>query len=175
MNTTKGWVQGYNAQAAANDNGIVVAADVTQDINDFRQCEPMMAATKTSLDAAGVIDPIEIMLFDAGYLSESNICADWPSRLIAVGKAHKLRERNPTSGEPPADASPIEAMLHKLCTPEGSALYKKRQHTIEPVFGTIKEQRGYRRFSRRGLAAVKAEWQLITATHNINKLYKLAR
>ena len=64
-------------------------------------------------------------------------------------------------------------MEHRLRTPEGAAIYTKRQHTVEPVFGTIKEQRGYRRFSRRGLEAVQAEWQLITAAHNIIKAYHL--
>jgi hypothetical protein len=173
MKNAQGWVQGFNAQAAVNEHGVVLAADVTQDATDFAQCLPMIAATQANLDAAGVTEPVGTMLFDAGYLSEANLTAEGPTRLIATGKAWKLRRQNPTSGPPPPDASPIAAMEHWLRTPEGAAVYTKRQHTVEPVFGTIKEQRGYRRFARRGLRAVQAEWQLITAAHNIIKAYHL--
>jgi transposase len=171
MKTATGWVQGYNAQAAVNEHGVVVAAALTQDGNDVGQCQPMIAATQTNLHQAGVTDPIGIMLFDSGYLSDDNLTIEGPARLIATGKAWKLAQRKPTSGEPPADASPIEAMEHRLRTPEGQALYSQRQHTVEPVFGTIKEQRGYRRFMRGGLDAVTAEWRLITATHNLLKMF----
>ena len=173
MKTAQGWVQGFNAQAAVNEHGVVLAADVTQDATDFAQCLPMIAATQANLGAAGVTEPVGTMLFDAGYLSEANIIAEGPTRLIATGKAWKLRRQNPTSGPPPHDASPIAAMEHQLRTPEGAATYTKRQHAVEPVFGTIKEQRGYRRFARRGLEAVQAEWQLIAAAHNIIKAYHL--
>jgi transposase len=174
MKTQGGWIQGFNAQAAVTDAGIVVAADVTQDPFDVGQCEPMMAATQANLVAVGVTDTIGMMLFDAGYLSEANVTAAGPPRLIATGKAWKHRRESPTSGEPPDGLSPVEAMEHRLRTPDGAALYAKRQHTVEPVFGTIKETRGYRRFTRRGIDAVKAEWQLITAAHNINKLHRHA-
>jgi len=171
MKNAHGWLQGYNAQAAVNRHGLAVAADVTQDGNDVGQCEPMMAATQANLDAAGITEPIGTLLFDAGYLSERNLTVNGPDRLIATGKTWKLRREQPTSGPPPKDASPVEAMDHRLRTPDGSALYSQRQHTVEPVFGTTKEQRGYRRFSRRGLAAVRAEWQLIMAAHNVLKLF----
>lgn len=173
MKTAQGWVQGFNAQAAVNEHGVVLAADVTQDATDFAQCQPMITATQANLGAAGVTEAVGTMLFDAGYLSEANIIAEGPTRLIATGKAWKLRRHESTSGPPPDNASPIEAMEHRLRTPEGAAIYTKRQHTVEPIFGTIKEQRGYRRFTRRGLQAVQAEWQLITAAHNIIKAYHL--
>jgi len=174
MKTPQGWVQGFNAQAAANELGVVIAGDVTQQGNDSWQCQPMMAATMASLEAAGIDDNVGIMLFDAGYLSDANLNADGPDRLIATGKSHTLRRSKPTSGPAPQAASATAAMEHRLRTPEGAALYQKRQHIIEPVFGTIKETRGFRRFSRRGLDAVKAEWLLILATHNINKAFKHA-
>lgn len=172
MKDQRGWVQGYNAQAAVNQDGIVLAADVTQDGNDVEQCMPMMTATRANLDAAGITEPVGTMLFDAGYFSEANLTADGPDRLIATGKAWKLRHSDPTHGPPPKDATPIEAMHHRLCTPEGSSLYTKRQHTVEPVFGDIKHLRGLRRFSRRGLRAVDAEWKLQTAAHNILKMFR---
>jgi hypothetical protein len=148
MTTANGWIQGFNAQAAANTNGIVIAADVTQQVNDSQQCQPMMQAVQDSLAAAGISDPVGMALFDAGYISEANIVAPGPPRLIATGKSFKLRQQTPTSGDPPPDATPVQAMQHQLCTPEGSELYKLRQHTIEPIFATIKERLGFRRFSR---------------------------
>ena len=172
MKTHNGWVQGYNAQAAANEQGLVLAAEATQDINDLCQCEPMMARTRANLDAAGVTEPVEMMLFDAGYLSEHNLTIEGPDRLIATGKAWKLRREEPTEGPPPSDATPIAAMGHRLRTEEGAALYAKRQHTIEPIFGDIKELRGFRRFSRRGLDAVDAEWKLQMTAHNILKMFR---
>jgi transposase len=171
MRNAQGWVQGFNAQAAANEAGIVIAGDVTQQANDSLQCQPMIAATLASLNAAGIAEPVGVMLFDAGYISDANLKAAGPDRLIATGKAHTLRKSTPTSGEAPPGSSATAAMEHRLRTPDGAALYKKRQHTIEPVFATVKDTRGYRRFTRRGLAAVKAEWLLILATHNINKAY----
>lgn len=172
MKTANGWVQGYNAQAAVNEDGIVLAADVTQEHNDVGQCQPMMARTRANLDAAGIADAVEVMLFDAGYLSEENLTVEGPDRLIATGKSWKLRRQHPTEGSPPADATPVEAMGHRLRTDDGAALYAKRQHTIEPVFGDVKHLRGFRRFSRRGLTAVDAEWKLQMAAHNILKMFR---
>jgi Transposase DDE domain len=177
-----GWVQGYNAQAAVSKDGIVVAADVAQDISDTVWCEPMSDATRNNLDDAGVTEPVGTFLFDAGYWSNANGAnvSDHddgrPSRLIATTKSHKqrqaLRDKGPATGPPPSRATPAEAMEHRLRTAEGQALYSKRQHTVEPVFGDIKHTRGFRRFSRRGLDAARAEWQLITATHNLLKLHR---
>jgi len=171
MHTAKGYIQGYNAQAAVNQHGVVLAASITQDANDLQQCEPMIAALADNMKAANIDKPVGTMLFDAGYLSENNLGAEGPDRLIATGKAWKLRREEPTSGPPPDGAGPIEAMDHRLRTPAGAELYSQRQHTVEPVFGDIKENRGYRRFMQRGLHAVQAEWQLITAAHNLRKLF----
>lgn len=172
MKDPHGWVQGYNAQAAVNQHGVVLAADVTQDANDVEQCTPMMAATQANLDAAGITEPVGTMLFDAGYLSEDNLTAEGPDRLIATGKAWKLRRSDPTDGSPPDDATAIEAMEHRLRTADGSTLYAMRQHTVEPVFGDVKHLRGFRRFTRRGLRAVDAEWKLQMAAHNILKMFR---
>jgi transposase len=176
MKSPQGWVQGYNAQAGVNDQGVVVAAAVTQDGNDAKQCAPMMAATEAALHAAGVFDPIGMLLFDAGYWSDANATAEGPSRLIATTKDYKqrkaARDLGATVGEPPGDAAPLEAMEHRLRTAEGAALYAKRSVTVEPVFGQVKDGRGFRRFMRRGLHAVDAEWQLICATHNLLKLHR---
>jgi transposase len=176
MKTPTGWVQGYNAQAAVNDTGVILAAVVTQDHNDLRQCAPMMAAVADRLAAAGIDEPIGTMLFDAGYLSEDNLTAIGPDRLIATAKSWKLgrtaRQHGYLQGDPAANAGPIEAMEHRLRTEDGARLYRLRQHTIEPVFGDTKSNRGFTHFVRRGLSAANAEWQLIATTHNLLKLHR---
>lgn len=149
MNGPRGWVQGYNAQAAATEDGIVLAAVATQDHNDTQQCTPMMTATAANLTAAKVTDDVGVFVFDAGYLTVTNLTADGPDRLIATGKSKSLRNEELISGPPPDEADPIEAMHHRLRTPQGSAIYSKRQHIIEPVFADAKHLRRFRRFSRR--------------------------
>jgi transposase len=178
-----GWVQGYNAQAAVSEDGVVIAADVAQDINDTLWCEPMTEATRHNLDDAEVSEPVGTFLFDAGYWNNangSNVTVDSdgrPSRLIATTKSYKLRQQlrdqGPATGPPPQGTTPAEAMEHRLRTTEGEALYKKRQHTVEPVFGAIKHNRGFRRLTRRGLDAARAEWRFIATTHNLLKLHRL--
>jgi len=178
MKTQTGWVQGFNAQAAVNANQVVVAAEVTQDHNDANQLIAMMEATVSSAMAAGISEPIEMVLADAGYWSEDNATAPGPDRLIATLKDWKqrkaARELGTTQGDPPPGASVLEAMEHRLRTEEGAALYALRSCTVEPIFGQAKENRGVRRFMRRGLDAAQSEWSLICATSNILKLFTRA-
>ena len=175
MKTATGWVQGYNAQAAVNEHQIVVGHAVTQDANDVNQYQPMVAVTLGALADAGVTVTIGLVLADAGYWSDANATDPGPDRLIATLKDWKqrraARDLGTTTGPPPDNASALEAMEHRLRTPEGAADYAKRSHTVEPVFGDHKENRGYRRFRRRGLAAVSSEWALINLSHNITKLF----
>jgi hypothetical protein len=58
-----------------------------------------------------------------------------------------------------------------LATELGERLYRKRSQTAEPMFGHTKHNRGMDRFHRRGRSAVRTEWRLITATHNLLKLH----
>lgn len=175
MKTAKGWMQGYNAQAAVNEHQIVLAYAITQDANDVNQYQPMVTATQTAVAAAGVTDPIGMVLADAGYRSEHNATAEGPDRLIATLKDCKQRRaaRNlgTTTGPPPEDASPLDALQHRLRTPEGAERYALRSHTVEPVFGNHKKNRGQREFRRRGLSAVRSEWSLTNTVHNIAKLF----
>src|SRR5215210_2334605 len=67
VKATRGWIQGYNAQAAVNEQQIVIAAEVTVDSPDFGHLEPMVSATRTELAAAGIAVPPEVVLADAGY------------------------------------------------------------------------------------------------------------
>ena len=175
MKTAKGWVQGYNAQAAANEHQVVVSCSVTQDANDVGQYQPMVAKTEDTLGAVGVTEPIGLVLADAGYWSEDNASAAGPDRLIATLKDWKqrraAREMGTTTGPPPQGATPLEAMEHRLRTAEGAVAYATRSHTIEPVFGDHKENRGWHGFRRRGIDAVRSEWAFMNASHNLTKLF----
>ena len=83
MKSQTGWVQGYNAQAAVDEGGVVLSARVTNEPSDVKQCQPMMAATRHELDAVGIAAEIGTMLFDAGYCSKENLTAPGPDRLVA--------------------------------------------------------------------------------------------
>jgi hypothetical protein len=175
MKTSGRWLQGYNPQAAVNAEGVIIAAEVSQDTNDMRQCVPMMAATQANLDAAGVEEAIGTMLFDAGYCSDANITAPGPDRLIATAKSWKMRRETTHNSYLDGDAAPgashRQAMEHRLRSKEGAELYAMRQHTVEPVFGQIKHNRRYDRFMRRGRGSADAEWKLMATAHNIIKLF----
>ncbi|MGH9067012.1 MAG: transposase [Acidimicrobiales bacterium] len=175
MKTQQGWVQGYNVQAAVNADQVVIACAATQDHNDSAQLVPMMAAAERRARQAGIDGPIGLILADAGYWSDDNAAAEGPDRLIATTKDWKqrraAREMGTTTGPPPEDASALEAMEHRLRTPEGAAAYGTRSHTVEPVFGDAKENHGFRRFMRRGLSAANSEAHLIFSAHNLKKIF----
>lgn len=171
MPTANGWVQGYNAQLAVNETGVIVAAEVFCETNDHNLLQPMMAALDNS---APVLGPVGVLLADAGYCNEANLTCPGPVRLIAVSNAQATRndDRPATKGPPPAQARPIPAMDHTLRTPEGRHLYKQRSWTVEPGIGNLKTNLGFTRFARRGHQAARAEWQLITAAANLLKLHR---
>jgi hypothetical protein len=79
-----------------------------------------------------------------------------------------------TEGEAPSDLDSREKMRWKVRTAEGRQVYAQRKYTVEPVFGQIKEARGFRRFLLRGLSTVEAEWGLVCTVHNILKLFRYA-
>jgi transposase len=159
-------VQGYNAQAVATVEQIIVAADVTQQGVDATQLEPMSSQATQTLAEAGVEDEIRTLLADGGYwngphmqlLAQAGIEVIVPTRSGVRTKARKLA---------PKQGPEAERIDRLLSTPAGKALYTQRQHMIETVFANTKFNRGIRRFQRRGLAACRAEWRLIAATHNL--------
>ena len=112
-------------------------------------------------------------------MSEANVqacAAAGVEPLIAQGRqAHHepLAERFAPAPPPPVDPTPAEAMAHALKTARGKMLYALRKQTVEPVFGIIKETMGFRRFSLRGLQAVRGEWSLVTMAWNIKRLHVL--
>jgi len=182
MKTRKGYVQGYNAQAAVTEEQIIIAAEVTQEANDKKQLHPMIEKTAENIEAAGVEEKVGVALADAGYWSEANVQeaeADGPELLIATTKDWKqrkaARERPPPRGRIPKDISVRERMDRKLMTKRGRATYKKRSRTVEPVFGQIKDARGVGRFLLRGLDGASGEWKLLCGTHNLLKLWRSGR
>ena len=176
MKTAGGYLQGYNAQAVVNEQGVVLAAEVVQDHNDVHQFLPMVRLLLANLLAVGLVAAVGTVLCDAGYWSDANATAQGPDRLIATARSWRLRrkarEEGPTSGPPPEGAGHAAAMEHRLLSEEGSRLYARRSVIVEPLFGQHKEVRGYQRFVRRGCQAADAEWKLINAAHNVNKLYR---
>jgi transposase len=180
MKTAKGYVQGYNAQAAATAEQIIVAADVTQEANDVEQPAGMLAQAQSNAAAAGIAEKIGVGLMDAGYWSEANAAAlcgpNAPDVLIATTKDWKqrkaLRECSPPRGRIRKHLGARERMERKLLTKRGRALYRLRSQTIEPIFGQIKAVRGCDRFMRRGHEAARSEWRLICGAHNLLKLFR---
>jgi transposase len=175
-----GWVQGFNGQIVVTDDQLILAAEVVNTPSDTGQLTGMMTA---AVEAAALVEQargepsagVGVLLADAGYYSNANLTAAGPDRLIAPGKHRSLRRaaaENPASGPPPDGASPGQQMDHRLRTPEGRDLYGRRAVTVEPVFGQIKEHRRFRRFTRRGLTAVRAEWTLVATAHNLTKLHR---
>ena len=165
------FVQGFNAQAAVDSQTqVIVAAEITQQTNDSQQLLPMIKQVVANTGAK----PIAVSA-DAGYWSEANVKDESVAGVdlhIATGRQKHGEKVAMATGPPPEDATPKEAMAHKLRTEAGKSIYKMRKAIVEPVFGQIKERRGFRRFSFRGVGNVSLEWKLICLTGNILKLFR---
>jgi hypothetical protein len=168
VKTPRGWVQGYNAQAATNEQQIVIAAEVTIDSPDFGHLEPMVSATERELTAAGVSETPAIAVADAGYWHTEQI-ENIASRGTVVLIPPDAGKRK--GARPGWDGGLYAFMRRVLATDHGGALYRKRKAMIEPVFAHTKFNRRIDRFQRRGRSACRSEWRLITATHNLLKLH----
>lgn len=176
MKTGKGFVQGYNAQAVANEEQVILAAEITQEENDQKQLKPMFEAAVANLKKVGEENGIGVGLADAGYPPSGDPIPGVKEIIVATQKSWKEKKEAkmcpPPRGRIPGNLSPKERMQRKLRTKRGKGLYKLRSQLIEPVFGQIKSGRGINCFSRRGKEACNSEWKLICATHNLLKLWK---
>jgi transposase len=166
-------VQGYNAQVVASPDQVILAAEITQSANDSGQLEPLIGHAIQTLAAVGIGDELHVVLADGGYWNSPQIARLRDHGLEPIvptkaGTRTKPRTLSPRQGP---EARRIEQILD---TPEGRALYRRRQQIVEPVFAHTKVLRRIDRFQRRGLAACSAEWKLIAATHNLLKLWRLA-
>jgi hypothetical protein len=165
----RGWIQGYNAQGACNGRHLIVAAEVMTASPDFGHLGPMVTAARSELAAAGVSDAPNVIVADAGYwhLEQMNeITGDGIPVLIPRDSSRRKSTR------PGWNGGAYDSMRNVLQTDHGNALYEQRGRLIEPIFGHTKHNRGFIRFHRRGRAAVRTEWRLIAATHNLVKLHQ---
>ena len=190
---TKSFAQAYNVQVAVDSaSQIIVATAVTQDANDKKQLTPLLEGVQANLGRLP-----ENTSADNGYFSEdavgnpefvgTNLHVP-PAREKAAEGSERSSACSSSSPVPtvlsnampsdstgkPSDSTPsaAERMRKKLRTPMGHAIYKMRKAIVEPVFGQIKQVRGFRQFSFRGLAKVTAEWDFVSLTHNLLKLFR---
>jgi transposase len=175
MPTKDGWIQGYNTQFSITADQIILATEVSTNPADIVSYDTMVTATEHAADMLGVSDAVGALLFDTGYTSNATLTAPEPNRLMALGKSHSVQTRareHPTDGPPPPEATPREAMDHRLRTPEGAKLYKRRGATVEPGIGNFKKI--IDRYCMRGLDAVTSETHLGAAVHNLLKIHRAA-
>jgi transposase len=169
LKTTRGWLQGYNAQAAVTADQIVVAAEISIESLDTANLQPMVETARRELEAAGVSDKPGVVLADAGYWKNDAIEAIVADGIQTLVAPDADRRKEPRPGR---RGGLYDFTRRVLATDWGKELYLKRQGTVEPVFGQIKSNRGANRFLRRGRSAVRSEWRLLTATHNLLKLHQ---
>jgi transposase len=166
------FVQGYNAQIAVDAEAqVIVAAELTQSPNDARQLVPMAQAIVENVGALAATTSA-----DAGYFSAEAVAHPALAATNLLVPPHRQKHGiEPAPGSADPSASAAQRMRHKLMSAEARALYKMRKAIVEPVFGQIKEVRGFRRLLLRGFAAARAEFRLIALTHNLLKLFRSAR
>jgi len=167
----RGYLQGYNAQAAVTGRQIVIAAEVNADAPDFGHLEPMVTATQRELERAGLSDTPGVVVADAGYWNQEHMEAIVARGIQVIVRPDAAKRRSPRPGW---QGGLYALMRRVLQTERGGGLYRQRQATIEPVFGDMKFNRRIDRFLRRGRTAASSEWRLITATHNLLKLHRHA-
>jgi hypothetical protein len=173
MKGPEGFVQAYNTQIAVEPNfQLIVGQTVTPAANDKQQMTPLVEA----IGEQSGQKPEEV-LADSGYCSEGNLKYLRKKRIegfVATEKQKHGERRAPCKRGPLSkNASRVERMQRKLETKVGAAVYALRKTIVEPVFGQIKQARGFRQFLLRGLEKVRGEWALICMTHNILKLHKM--
>jgi transposase len=180
----KGWDYCGNAQASVDGAcQIIVACDVTEASNDKQQAEPMGQATLATLTQAGLAHPQDgagaapaiPATLDNGYYSAAAVAALETLGFDPYIATGRQRHVAPQAEAPETPATVPERMAAKVRTPEGKALYARRKVIVEPVFGQIKEARGFRRFLLRGLATIRSEWRLVCLTHNLLKIWRYGR
>jgi len=166
------FVHGYNCQAVVDATAqIIIAADVTQAPNDKQQAQPLLQQAITNTDQVP-----KIASLDAGYFSEDNVHAltAWGCAPLIPPDRQQHERTRPAAprGRIPTGLSVADRMRRTLRTKRGRRLYAKRKVTVEPVFGQIKQGRGFRQFLLRGHHQVRGEWALICTTHNVLKLWR---
>jgi|HubBroStandDraft_1064217.scaffolds.fasta_scaffold37630_2 transposase len=169
VRTQRGFIQGYNAQAVTTTSQIIIAAEIMGNGTDYGLLEPVVRAATKELSKAGIAEQIDVALADAGYWASEqieNLAADGIQALVPPD-GHNTKSPGANRKGPRYDF-----MRRAIASDHGNALYRQRKQTIEPIFGQIKHNRHITHFHRRGIEACRSEWRLITATHNLLKLWR---
>jgi transposase len=166
LKTPRGYMPGYNAQAVCDENQLVVAAELNTDSPDFGHLESMVSAAERELARAGIAEAPGVVVADAGYWHHDQMdqLAGRGIQVLIPSGAGKRR-----GARPGWDGGRYAFIRRALESGLGKRLYGRRQVTSEPVFANTKFNRRIDRFLRRGRSASRAEWRLITATHNLLK------
>lgn len=179
----KGWDYCGNAQASVDGAfQIILACEVTAEANDKQQAEPMAQLTMAQLEQAGIEIPQDTTgtaqripaTYDSGYYSEAAAAAVEQVGFDPYMATGRQRHHGPETEVAETPTTAKERMAAKVRTPEGRAVYARRKVIVEPVFGQIKEARGFRRFLLRGLQNIRGEWRLVCLTHNLLKIWRHA-
>lgn len=169
----KYFIQAYNAQAAVDStHQVIVAAEVTHNPSDRGQAEPMMEIVEANTGQL----PGQ-MSADAGYFSSDAVTKLTSHGIDVYMPPDKIGHRATLPPSPrgriPKSLSIVDRMRRKLRTKKGRKCYGLRKELPEPVFGQIKQARGFVQFLLRGLAKVSSEWKVICAGHNLLKLFRV--
>lgn len=168
----KDFIQAYNAQAAVDSSHqIIVAAETSNKPTDKGQAKPMMETVKENTGRL----PNQ-MSADTGYFSSETVTALTQMGIDVYMPPNRISHadfRLPSPrGRIPQDLSITDRMRRKLKTQKGRQVYGLRKELPEPVFGQIKQVRGFRQFLFRGLEKVSGEWKVICTGHNLLKLFR---
>jgi transposase len=170
MKTKDGFIQGYNAQAAVDSHAqVIVACGLTNATTDQAQLVPLVAAIKANTGR----NPDELSA-DAGYCSAANLRTLARRRIAAYIATGRQRHGTAAAVGPRKHQGLIARMAAKLKRGGHRSRYRLRKQTVEPVFGQIKQARGFRQFLLRGIDKVTAEWAIICTAHNLTKLARAA-
>ena len=173
MKTKDGFIQGYNAQAAVDGTAqIIVAHGLTDSGSDQGQLTPLMDAI-----GANTGRQAKEISADAGYCSEANLEALDERGIRAYVATGRQRHGQAAASGPITSGGRqqgprLQAMRTRLRRGGFRSRYRLRKQIVEPVFGQIKQARGFRQFLLRGLGQVKHEWALVCTAHNLAKLTK---
>ena len=182
--SNKGWEYCANAQASVDGAcQVILACDVSEAPNDKQQAAPVAQATLETLTQAGIERPQDESgtaqsipaTLDNGYYSEAAVAALETLGFDPYIATGRQRHHGVQAEAPETPATAQERMAAKVRTPAGKALYARRKVIVEPVFGQIKEARGFRRFLLRGLDNIRGEWRLVCLTHNLLKIWRYGR
>ena len=174
MKSMDGFVQAYNVQIGVDAEAqIIVAADVTQSAVDCAQLLPMADAVEANLGRR----PAQVSA-DAGYCSDDNLAGLEARNIDAYVATGRARDAVAGTAKAKADPGPdfigpptrLQAMRAKIKAGGHQSPYRLRKQLPEPVFGQIKQARGFRQFLLRGIEKVRAEWALVCTAHNLCKL-----